>query len=74
LAVTPYSTLYRNEAQKLYALADSFPLGVARNEFIEIARQYEALAQHAEITEKRTSTDVPHGHPDAAPFRLVPGG
>ena len=73
MAVTPHSKLYRDEAQKLYALADAFPFGEVRNEFVEIARQYEALACHAEASEKRTTTDVPHGTAGVVPFKLIPG-
>ncbi len=72
LAVTPYSKLYRDEARKLYALADAFPFGEMRNEFIDIARQYEALARHAEITESRTTTEMSETSPGVVPFRLAP--
>jgi hypothetical protein len=70
--VTPHSKLYRDEAQKLYALAEAFPLGEVRNEFIDLARQYEALAQHAEVTERRTTTELPQVAPSVVPFRLIP--
>lgn len=70
--MTAYSKLYRDEAQKLYALADAFPFGEVRNEFIDIARQYEALACHAEVTEKRTTTELPRVTSGVVPFRLIP--
>lgn len=70
--MTPYSRLYRDEAQKLYALADAFPFGEVRNEFLELARQYEALARHADLTERRTCVE-PSGPPaTVVPFRLFP--
>ena len=53
------SDLYRREAQRLYTLADALPLGQVRNEFIEIARRYEALARHAEAMESRTTAKLP---------------
>jgi len=70
--VTPHSKFYRAEAQKLYALADAFSFGEVRNEFLEIARQYEALAHHAELTERRTTTDGPQPAPSGVPFRFIP--
>lgn len=51
--------VYKREAQKLYALADALPFGQIRNEFIDIARQYEHLARHAETVEQRTTTQLP---------------
>ena len=68
----PSSDVYRREAQKLYALADTFPLGQVRNEFIEIARQYEALAGHAKATEKRTTTELSDESAPAVRTGLVP--
>ena len=70
--MTPYSKLYRAEAQKLYALADEFPFGGVRSEFLDIARQYEALACHAEATESRTTAEYPRAAPGVVPFRLAP--
>ncbi len=70
--MTPYSKLYRDEARKLYALADAFPFGDVRNEFIDIASQYEALARHAEISERRTTTETSETSPAVVSFRLAP--
>ncbi len=70
--MTPYSKLYRAEAQKLYALAHEFPFGDVRSEFVDIARQYEALARHAEATESRTTADCPRTASGVVPFRLIP--
>ncbi|HTY70251.1 MAG TPA: hypothetical protein VMH36_26600 [Alphaproteobacteria bacterium] len=70
--MTPYSKLYRAEAQKLYALADEFSFGDVRSEFLDLARQYEALARHAEATESRTTTECPRAVPGVVPFRLIP--
>lgn len=70
--MTPYSRLYRDEAQKLYALADAFPFGEVRNEFIELACQYEALARHAELTERRTCAEPTEASTNVVPFRLIP--
>lgn len=66
------SEAYRREAQRLYDFAGSLPLGDVRNGFLEIARQYESLAHHAEAMESRTTTDMRDSATPVAPVGLVP--
>ncbi len=70
--MTVPSEVYRHEAQRLYALAETLPFGSVRNELIELARQYEALVRHCELMESRTTTKSPEPRTMAVSIRLVP--
>ena len=65
------SDAYRREAKRLYSLAESAPFGQIRNEFIDLARQYEALARHADRQQRRTTTEL-RDPPLIAAAGLVP--
>ncbi len=47
------SQVYRQEAARLYGLAEKFVFDDLRQEFLQIARQYEALANRAADIESR---------------------
>lgn len=66
------SDVYRREAKRLYDMAEAVPFGHVRNEFLDLARQYEALARHAEAQERRTTTDVLDAPGLTARVGLVP--
>lgn len=70
IPVTLSSAVYRHEAKRLYDAAEGVPLGQVRNEFLELARQYEALARHAEAHERRTTTELPEA--PGLPIGIVP--
>jgi hypothetical protein len=72
MPVTLSSEVYRREAKRLYDMAEAVPLGQVRNEFLDLARQYEALARHAEAQERRTTTDLPDAPGLIARIGLVP--
>lgn len=63
---------YRREARRLYDIAGSLPFGDVRNGFLELARQYDALAHHAEAMEGRTTTALRDGMAPIGPISLVP--
>ena len=44
---------YRKEALRLLGLAASSPFQEIRQEFVELARQFEALAAHVEFCTRR---------------------
>ncbi len=47
--------IYKREAERLYAMADSFTYYAVRESFLRIARQYDTLARRAAASARRTS-------------------
>jgi hypothetical protein len=53
MAVEPLSQIYRREADRLLWIVQTLQDPEAREEFMQVARRYAALAQRAKEREKR---------------------